>query len=64
MIKTDHCSIQENEILAELVQEYPCLYNKSHAWYKAVLRKKNAWAKVDERRNKLQGSSSHDWEIL
>ena len=62
MGRTNQCSIQEDEILAEEVRQYPCLYDNSE--YKGAIRKKNAWAKIDENRKRPSGSSSHDWEVL
>ena len=61
---TNQCSIQEDKILAEEVRQYPCLYDKSNSEYKNAIRKKNAWAKIDENRKRPSGSSSHDWEVL
>ena len=64
MGRTNQCSIQEDEILAEEVKQYPCLYDKSNSQYKDAIRKKNAWAKIEENRKRPSGSSSHDWEVL
>ena len=64
MSRTNQCGIQEDEILAEEVRQYPCLYDKSNSEYKDAIRKKNALAKIDENRKRPSGSSSHDWEVL
>ena len=64
MGRRNQCSIERDEILAEKVRKYPCLYDKSHAEYKDASRKKNAWAKIDEERNELPRTSSHKWEVL
>ena len=48
MGKTNKCNIQEDEILANEVQKYPCLYNKADKGYMERDRKANAWRKVDE----------------
>ena len=40
--RTNQCSIQEDEILAKEVRQYPCLYDKSNSEYKDAIRKKNA----------------------
>ena len=64
MGRTNQCSIQEDEILEEEVRQNPCLYDKSNSEYKDAIRKKNAWAKMDENRKRPSGSSSHDWEVL
>ena len=42
------CNLQEEEILAETVRKYPCLYDKSNKGYKERDRKSNAWQKIDE----------------
>ena len=42
---TDSCNIQEEEIMAEKLQKYPCLIDKSDKWYKKS-RKINAWKAV------------------
>ena len=42
---TDSCNIQEEEILAEKLQKYPCLIDKSDKWYKKS-QKINAWKAV------------------
>lgn len=39
--------IQEDEILAEEVRKYPCLYDKSDSGYKERDRVKNAWKAVE-----------------
>ena len=46
------------------MRKFPCLYDKSNSGYKDNIRKKNAWVKIDESRQKLTGSSVHDWEVL
>ena len=40
-------NIQEDEILAEEVRKYPCLYDKSDSGYKERDRVKNAWKAVE-----------------
>ena len=42
-------NIQEDEILAEEVRKYPCLYDKSNSGYKERERDrlKNAWKAVE-----------------
>ena len=64
MGKTNQCCIEDDEILAEEVRQYPCLYDKSSSDYKDTRRKNNARAKIDEKRKKEVGSSRHDWEVL
>lgn len=45
---SNKCNIQEDEILAEAVRKYPCLYDKSDKGYKERDRKKNAWGAVEK----------------
>ena len=45
---TNKCIIQEDEQLAEVIHQYPCLYDKSDAGYKEKDRKINAWRAVEE----------------
>ena len=40
-------NIQEDEALANVVENYPCLYDKSNKGYKETDRKKNAWRKIE-----------------
>ena len=40
MGKTNQCRIQEDEILAEEVRKFPCLYDKSNSGYKDNIREK------------------------
>ena len=48
MAKTNACNLEEEEILAEEVRKYPCLYDKSNAGYKERDRTKNAWRAIEE----------------
>ena len=50
--------------LTQEVTKYPCLYYKRHAEYKNASRKKYAWAKIHEEKNKPPCTSSHEWEVL
>ena len=43
-----HCTLMEEETLAELVRQYPCLYDKSDKGYKEKDRKKNAWKEIED----------------
>ena len=40
--------IEEDEVLAEEVRKYPCLYDKSENGYKERDRVRNAWKTVEE----------------
>ena len=48
MGKTNKCNIREDEILAETVKKYKCLYDKSCEGYKEKDRCRNAWKAVEE----------------
>lgn len=48
MVKTNTSDIQKDEVLAEEVREYPCLYNKADKGYKEKDRKINAWRAVED----------------
>ena len=47
MGKSNKCNIKEDELLAEEVRKYPCLYDKSLPTYKEKDRKANAWRAVE-----------------
>ena len=47
MGRTNNCNLQEDELLAEEVKKYPCLYDKSDKGYKERDRNANAWRAVD-----------------
>ena len=47
-------SIQEEEILMELIRIYHCLYDKSKKSYKERDVNRNAWSKVAKKLNFLQ----------
>ena len=40
-------NLQEDEALANVVQKFSCLYDKSNKGYKEIDRKKNAWRQVE-----------------
>lgn len=42
-------SLGENEELAEVVKQYPCLYNKAKKEYKDKAVVENSWKKVAEK---------------
>ena len=45
-IRRQALSVQENEELAEAVQKYPCLYDKSRKEYKDKTVVENSWKEV------------------
>ena len=46
MSRTNQCSIQEDEILAEEVRQYSCLYDKSNSEYKDAIKKRTRGLKL------------------
>ena len=40
--------MQDLEKLSSEVETYPCLYDKSSPTYKETIRKKYAWARIDD----------------
>lgn len=48
MGRTDKFNLQEDEELAQEVEEYPCLYGKASEHYKDKRKEANAWKHVDE----------------
>ena len=48
MGKANKCNLEEDEILAEEMRKYPCLYDKADKGCKERDRKANAWKSVEE----------------
>ena len=48
MGRTEKVDLQEEEILAETVRKYPCLYDKSSVYHKDKRKVANSWRAVTE----------------
>lgn len=44
---TNKCNIEEDQLLAEEIRKYPCLYNKAERSYLDQTMKESAWRNVD-----------------
>lgn len=62
--KTNKCNIEEDKRLAEQVEKYPCLYDKTDSGYKELECKIQAWNDIDTELAWETGTSKRQFEIL
>ena len=57
-IRRQALTVRENEELAEVIQKYPCLYDKSKKEYKDKNFTENAWKEVADQLDFIQNGES------